>query len=176
MSNCAILHDRRQLRGENHPGDEPRGFLREPIWSSARAARTPLGGADCDAHRRARPLSRSATPVPSLARGPTSKTGLGKEAGTPFVPGTRAYSAHNRLHVNAPTLWRFAQSYIIGGNYVGESPWRTAKIFARTDRALRDSRDSFSGADCDAHRRTRPLSRSATPVPHQRVAQHRKRE
>lgn len=29
------------------------------------------------------------------------------------MPGTRAYSAHNRLHVNAPTRWRFAQSYII---------------------------------------------------------------
>jgi hypothetical protein len=28
------------------------------------------------------------------------------------VPGTRTYSAHNRLHVNAPTRWRFAQSYL----------------------------------------------------------------
>jgi hypothetical protein len=28
------------------------------------------------------------------------------------VPGTRAYSARNRLHVNAPTQCRFAQSYI----------------------------------------------------------------
>jgi len=31
-----------------------------------------------------------------------------------FVPGTRAYSVHNRLHVNTPTPCRFAQSYIIG--------------------------------------------------------------
>jgi hypothetical protein len=31
-----------------------------------------------------------------------------------FVHGMRAYSAHNRLHVNAPKLCRFAQSYIIG--------------------------------------------------------------
>jgi hypothetical protein len=30
------------------------------------------------------------------------------------APGMRAYSAHNRLHVNAPTLCRFAHSYIIG--------------------------------------------------------------
>ena len=74
---------------------------------------TPLGGADCDAHRRTRPLSRSAAPVPSPARGPTSKTEIGEEAGTQFVPGTRAYSAHNRLHVNAQTHCRFAQSYII---------------------------------------------------------------
>ena len=29
------------------------------------------------------------------------------------MPGTRAYSAHICLHVNAPTLCRFAQSYII---------------------------------------------------------------
>jgi hypothetical protein len=119
--------------------------LRERIRPSARAARTPLGGADCGAHLRTRPLSRSATPVPSPARGPTSKTGIGEEAGTQFVPGMRAYSAHNRLHVNALTLCRFAQSYIIGGIRFGGSPWRRpAKIFARTDWALRESRqDSF---------------------------------
>jgi hypothetical protein len=58
-----------------------------------------------------------------------------------IVPGMRAYSAHNRLHVNAPTLCRFAQSYIIGGTRLGGSPRRrTAKILARTDRAPRESR------------------------------------
>jgi hypothetical protein len=88
-------------------------ILRERIGPSGRAASTPLGGVACDAHRRTRPLSRSATPVPSPARGPTTKMGIGVEAGTQFVPGTRAYSAHNRLHVNAPAPCRFAQSYII---------------------------------------------------------------
>jgi hypothetical protein len=58
-----------------------------------------------------------------------------------IVPGMRAYSAHNRLHVNAPTLCRFAQSYIIGGTRLGGSPRRrTAKILATTDRAPRESR------------------------------------
>jgi hypothetical protein len=62
-----------------------------------------------------------------------------------FVHGMRAYSAHNCLHVNAPTRCRFAQSYIIGSTRCGGSPWRrTETIFARTDRALRESRqDSF---------------------------------
>ena len=47
---------------------------------------------------------------------------------------------------------RFAQSYIIGGNYVGESYWRrTAKIFARTDRALRESRPD--SVWCEKHLR-----------------------
>jgi hypothetical protein len=116
---------------------------------------TPLGGADCDAHRRTRPHSHNAAPVPSPARGPTSKTGIGEEAGTQFVLGTRAYSAHIRLHVNAPTQCRFAQSYIIGSTRFGRSPLRrTATIFARTDRAI-----------LDAHRRARPLSRSATLAP-----------
>jgi hypothetical protein len=98
---------------EDHPGDEPRRFLRERIGPSARAARTPLGGADCDAQRRTRPLSRSATPVPSLARDPTSKTELGEEAGAQFVPSMRANGAHNRLHVNAPVPGRFELSYMI---------------------------------------------------------------
>ncbi len=62
-----------------------------------------------------------------------------------FVHGMRACSAHNRLLVNAPPLRRFAQSYIIGSSRFGGSPWRrTAKIFARTDRAPHESRqDSF---------------------------------
>jgi hypothetical protein len=46
----------------DHPGDEPRRFLRERIGPSARAARTALGGTNCDAHRRTRPLPRSVTP------------------------------------------------------------------------------------------------------------------
>jgi hypothetical protein len=96
--------------GSNYVGESP---WRERIGPSARAARTPLGGAECDTRRRTRPLSRSATPVPSPARGPTSKTGMGEEAGTQSVPGMRAYSAHNRLHVNAPARCRFAQSYMI---------------------------------------------------------------
>jgi len=87
--------------------------LRERIGPSARAARTPLGAANCDAHQRTRPLSRSATPVPSPARGPKSKTEIGEEAGTQFVPSMRAYSAHNRLHVNTPAPCRFAQSYMV---------------------------------------------------------------
>ena len=66
---------------------------------------------------RTQPLSRRAAPAPSPARGSTSKTGIGEDAGTQFVPGTRAYGAHNRLHVNAPTRWRFAQSYIIGKDF-----------------------------------------------------------
>lgn len=84
-----------------------------------------------------------------------------------FVPGMRAYSAHNCLHVNAPTPCRFAQSYIIGGARFGGSHWRrTAKIFARTDRAFRESREDFfrwGGLRCSPA--NEPLSRSATPVP-----------
>jgi hypothetical protein len=41
-----------------------------------------------------------------------------------------AHSAHNRSHVNAPTLCRFAQSYIIGVNYVGESAGRRTAALA----------------------------------------------
>ncbi len=72
---------------------------------------------DCDAQRRTRPLSRTATPVSSPARGPTSKAGMGEEAGMQFVPRMRAYSAHNRLHVNAPAPCRFAQSYMIHDHF-----------------------------------------------------------
>jgi hypothetical protein len=57
--------------------------------------------------------SRRAAPAPSLARDPTSKTGIGGEAGTQFVPSMRAYSAHNHLRVNGPAPCRFAQSYTI---------------------------------------------------------------
>ena len=58
----------------------------------------------------------------------------------------RAYSAHNRLHVNARTQCRFAQSYIIGSARFGKSPLRrTAKILARTDWALRESRQTPLG-------------------------------
>ncbi len=88
-------------------------ILARTDWSLREGRRTPIGGADCDAHQRTRPLSRSATPVPSPPRGPTSKSGRGEEAGTQFVPGIRAYSAHNRLHVNAPAPCRFALPYMI---------------------------------------------------------------
>jgi len=58
-----------------------------------------------------------------------------------FVHGMRAYSAHNCSHVNAPMLCRLAQSYIIGGNYVGKSPWRrTAALASRSTPRLREIR------------------------------------
>jgi hypothetical protein len=112
--------------GGNYVGESPwRRAARTRTDRALRESRQDsFRGADCDGHRRTRPLSRSATPVPSPACGSTSKTGIGEEAGTQFVPGTRAYSAHNRLHANAPAPCRFAQSYIISGDYVGESPWR----------------------------------------------------
>jgi hypothetical protein len=75
-------------------------------------------------------------------RGQTSKTGIGGEGGTQFVPGTRAYSAHNRLHVNAPTRWRFAQSYII------HHPFGV-----RTNDQQRHKRRSFGGSHAGRRRR-----------------------
>jgi hypothetical protein len=59
-----------------------------------------------------------------------------------FVHGMRAYSAHNRLHVNAPKLCRFAQSYIIGKDFCenGSGPPREPP--------------PLGGADCDARWRT----------------------
>ena len=93
------------------PGGEPRGRAR----TFTRAARNPLGGVDCDVPRRTRPLFRSATPVPSPAwpNIENESTRVGEEAGTQFGPGTRAYSAHNRSHVNAAAPCRFARSYMI---------------------------------------------------------------
>ena len=114
---------------------------------SARAAKTPLGGTVCDAHRRMRPLSRSATPVPSPAHGPTSKTGIGEEAGTQFVPGMRAYSAHNRLHVNAPAPCRFAQSYTIHDRF-GVRTRATTKGPSSIRTACRCGRRWFGSSPC----------------------------
>jgi hypothetical protein len=87
---------------KNHPGDEPRRFLRERIWPSARAAKTPLGGRGlrCPRANAAAFSQRDARAV--TGAWPNFETGVGEEAGTQFVPGMRAYSAHNRLHVNAP--------------------------------------------------------------------------
>ena len=86
------------------PCDEPRRFLRDRALP--RAAGPGRRGLRCSPANAA--ASRSAA-VPSPARRPTSKTG-GEEAGTQFVLGTRAYSAHNRFHVT-PTHSDLQSSY-----------------------------------------------------------------
>ncbi len=60
--------------------------------------------------------------------------------GAQFVPGTRAYSAHNRLHVNAPAPRRFAQSYIIGSSRVGGSSGTRARFLVRRSPVTSDLR------------------------------------
>src|ERR1700720_3236253 len=77
----------------------------------------------------------------------------------------RAYSAHNCSHVNAPALYRFAQSYIIGSARFGGSLWRPRRFLReRIESSARAARTPLGGAVYDAHQRTRPLSRSATHV------------
>jgi hypothetical protein len=93
------------------------------------------------------------TPVPSPARGPTSKTGIGEEAGTQFVLGMRAYSAHNRLHVNTPAPCRFAQTYLIGSARL----WGRIYLGKGIDDMnvayfIRPRRDPVNPAEIDAER------------------------
>ncbi len=89
---CAILHNRQR-------------FLRERLAPSARAARSVYVG-------------RSAIPAAAFSQRAAAGAWPNNEneprrGSTQFVPGRRAYSAHNRLHVNTPAPCRFAQSYII---------------------------------------------------------------
>jgi hypothetical protein len=63
---------------------------------------------------RTRPLSRSVTYEPSRnTRHEFRKRGIEGESNTQFVPGTRAYSAHNCFQVNATASHRFVRSYTI---------------------------------------------------------------
>ena len=95
-----------------------------------------------------------------------------------FVPGMRAYSAHNRLHVNAPTLCRFAQSYIIGSIRFGGSPGYEPRRFLREriGPSARAARAPLGGAACDAHGERSRFLAARRPCRRRRVAQHRKRE
>jgi hypothetical protein len=75
-----------------------------------------------------------------------------------FVPSMRAYSAHNRLHVNAPEPCRFVQSYTIGSKSFRVSPTRhTAATFERTARRVAQQRI----AQGSSHRAMRDFNTAA---------------
>lgn len=148
LQRCADLRNLTCLAAptiEDHHGDEPGRSLREWIGHSAGFARIPSDGVDYDGHWRTRRLYRSATRAPLPARGRISKIEVGRDFGMQFVPGTRACSARNRLHVNLPMLRRFAQSYMFGNAHFGGLPWRRSKkIVTRVDRPFQEScRDTF---------------------------------
>jgi hypothetical protein len=82
------------------------------------------------------------------------------EAGTQFVLGTRAYSAHNRLHVNARTQCRFAQSYI-GSTRFGRSPLRRTATKILSSRLHLQPPEIRSSPSC-AHIPAPGLLRSTT--------------
>jgi hypothetical protein len=96
-------------------------FLRKSIRPSVRSVQASLENARIHRCERSRVAAE-----PRIFRhatgGPNWETGYKGEADTQFAPGMRVYSAHNRLHVNAPTSHRFARSYTIASKLFGDGP------------------------------------------------------